>query len=454
MNKTIRRNILSLLSFMGVLMIAGNLLAASAYVVLAIYLVVLYQKGKDDLILVTFIAILMLGDNRLAVLQFVKELRVLSILFLFIFTILEIRRKEIQLQKLFIHFIPFAGISLIAAVNSLDWSTALFKSFSFFLIYFVMFHYGRKVLQDMGEQLIHSFILVTNILLSLGLVLIFISPDIVFYAGTRYNGLLGNPNGIGVFVSLLLPLYTIYFRKYNSKHSKFFVVYTFSLAFISVFLCSSRNAMLSSSIFIIAYLLLSARLPVRIFIALVVIPSVFFVLFVLEIEGLASLLGAEKYLRISNIEDGSGRTHAWVFAMERIKEFPIIGRGFSYDEYLFREEMSYELWRTGHQGGVHNSFLMLILNTGYLGLSFLIYFFFNVARKIRRPKVLIPLLLMVCVNAMFESWAGASLNAFTILWLLGLNMLMPGSQVIESLPAPELDSTEMRKENENTLPVF
>lgn len=157
-------------------------------------------------------------------------------------------------------------------------------------------------------------------------------------------------------------------------------------------------------------------------------------------------IGLGEYLRADNLENGSGRTFAWAYALKLIQNQFLVGRGFYYDDYVFflhRHFLSAE----GHQGGCHSTWLSLWLNTGIIGLIlFLVGFlktFFNAAVK---SNMAIPMMFAIMFSATFEGWLQGSLNPFTIHMVLLVTIITS-----DELVANPVDESE---EEKSLIPVL
>ena len=134
-------------------------------------------------------------------------------------------------------------------------------------------------------------------------------------------------------------------------------------------------------------------------------------------------LGLQEELRLDKIEDASGRVIAWTFAWDNIQDSFFLGKGFGYDRNLTRINFM-RLSKLGHEGGVHNSFLMLWLNVGLLGLiAWLRGMFLVVIKGNKNTRVALPILISVFISAFFEGWLVGSLNPFTPFFLITLTVL-------------------------------
>ena len=126
-----------------------------------------------------------------------------------------------------------------------------------------------------------------------------------------------------------------------------------------------------------------------------------------------------KYLLI--LSHATGTQHIlFLFSIEHCLSFKM----FACEEYNFLYRTTYQLWSTGHQGGVHNSYLAFIVNTGFVGFGFFILFWVNAFRKVKNLFFLFPFLATIAFSAMFESWLFSSLSAFHIMFLVTVSQLL------------------------------
>jgi O-antigen ligase len=76
------------------------------------------------------------------------------------------------------------------------------------------------------------------------------------------------------------------------------------------------------------------------------------------------------------------------------------------------------------EGGVHNSYLILWLNTGLIGV--IVYFrsfFLSFFKANKNTKLAFPIMFSVMFSINFEPWLMSSLNPFTIGFLLILTLM-------------------------------
>jgi O-antigen ligase len=414
---TIERHHILLFFIVPAMMLTGIVFAPLAMVVVAIGVGYLFYHDKHDSIIFLFVLVLLMGDSRSMSLQFFKSLRIEILIFLFIFTLYELRNNLYRTNALLLYFVPFFWVSLLSLIFSPTMPTALSKTLSFALLYFVGFNYLHHKIERYGIQLMIDIYQLCLFLTVIGFFFIPIIPELVTYGGVRYNGMMGNPNGLGMFVTLLSPLAYYLFkrdRNFTARHKLF----AWTVIMISLLMCSSRNAIFSVALFFMLVFGLEGSTFRRVSFLYIILPGLAFLIYNVDLESLVYSLGLESYFRIKEFGSGSGRIFAWGHAIELIKKSPFIGCGFACEEYSFIEKLTFQLWHSGHQGGVHNSYLAYTVNTGFAGLICYFGFLFNAARKVRNKRILYPFMAAVLLSAMFESWLNSSLSAFQIMFLM------------------------------------
>lgn len=354
-------------------------------------------------------------------LQFAKDLKPLVPLLLFGFFLRD-REDFKPYSTLFLFFIPFILVVSAGLMDSINFTVGLQKTVSFILILVTVPMYVLKCHREDGELFWLSLMTFLIGMLAIGIVLRFVAPDIALLKGGRFKGILGNPNGLGVFLNLVFMLWIIIKEYKLAEFSVRANRLIFIVIIISLLWCESRNGMMS----ILLFYLVHRIVKVNWFLAVVVIA--FFIGFndqIFEvIIAIVEFFGFEDYFRVETIEEGSGRKIAWIFAWSQIQDYFFIGGGFGHDEHIMRANY-YWLSRAGHQGGVHNSYLSMWFDAGIIGL--VAYFGGLVTLVIKVMKhnyIAIAFLTSLLFNITYESWLVASLNPFTIIYFTILTILI------------------------------
>src|SRR5688572_10432510 len=412
MTEFLKRN-LQFIAMIFAWVVAGWVSIQAGIGVVALSVVLLKRKEMYGEMITGFIFILMLSDSRLIQLDFAKQGKDIYLLLLTIFYIFD--RKQFSFQNnMILAFLPFLIWSLGITFRSVDMMVSFQKTISYGLLYFIIPAYFIKAFRVNGAQFVKDFIYLVVFLILIGYSLIFFKPDFVFLAG-RYNGVLGNPNGMGMFTTFVIILTLCANIKFPDLFSRNDLITIFVLTGITVVLTGSRNSMMC----IIIFMLFTKFYKISYwygFMAVIVAILLYQVVFA-NLPTLLEALGLAKALRAENIESGSGRIVAWLFALNKLNNnvpLFIFGGGFSYDEFLYYANR-HALSALGHQGGVHNSYLALWLNTGIVGLILWgIGFFRTFFKAIPHAYTALPLLYMVLFSAFFEAWLMGSLNPYHI----------------------------------------
>ncbi|WP_165838168.1 O-antigen ligase family protein [Pontibacter arcticus] len=257
------------------------------------------------------------------------------------------------------------------------------------------------------------------------------NPMLVMYnEGGRSSGALGNPNGLGMFCFLFFLLYFVIRHYFPTLFSKRENIVIFALIISSLLWSGSRGQSLSVLIFLITQYLSKRNQIVGLVLSAFL--GIMLVSIDLDIVAIAQALGFEEYLRVDTLDAGGGRVVAREFAWEQIQKNFWVGRGFSYTEWIYRQNY-WELSLRGHEGNAHNAFLTVWLDTGLIGLLLFIigwgFLFFKAAKN---SYMALPIAFALITSNMVESWLVASLNPFTIQVLMILTLLI---YIVKDKPA-------------------
>lgn len=377
-------------------------------------LFLLKLNGRDKEIFLGFIFVLICSDNLEPSMKWAGTIKNLYILLLFGFFLLDRRNFRGKLD--FIQpYIPF----FVTAVICLYWSAtpvvAVQKTLSYFLLFLTIPNYVSHLYHKHGGAFFRDLLWFFVFILITSLVLKYWKPEIAISHGERLRGIFGNPNGIGIFIIvsfIFFHLVKSYFSNLIGRQEIFLIYFIF---LITAYWSGSRTCLVA----IFSFLLLHQVFKIHPFIGFLTFFLISFFSTAI-MNGMIELLisfGMGESLRLENIEEGSGRLIAWAFAWENIQQSLILGKGISYDEHLMRS--NYEtLSRLGHEGGVHNTYLILWLNTGLIGLIFYFKAFFQYfIRASKLSTYALPAMLTLMFSINFEPWMASSLNPFTCMYL-------------------------------------
>lgn len=233
----------------------------------------------------------------------------------------------------------------------------------------------------------------------------------------RFNGIQRNPNGVGIFCSLIF----IFLHSANNKFlfaKKKFLNIVFITLFSALLLSGSRNGIVAVFIYTILGASKLKFWPSLLSSALLIF---FYESFILNISELASNYDLNQEFRTETLDDASGRVFVWKAAWLEIQNNYWIGSGFSFEvvniSWLGKYMMSIpELIESF--GNIHNSYLTIWLGTGLFGLlSFIVALFVIFKRISKGSPFFNAAYFSILFLGIFESWMVASLNPYTwIMW--------------------------------------
>lgn len=431
---------------MTIMYIAGVWGGPIIYPLFPLVLLVFGLKGFFFELLILTIWILMLSDYvpvRNATyddLQFAKDLKIFAPLALVGFMFLNLEDFK-PFPKIFINFLPFLVVAIVGLNYSINLNVGIQKTISYAIMYFAVPAYVVYLDRYYGERFWKALLTFLIGMLTIGVVLRFVAPQIALIEGTsRFKSVLGNPNGLGIFLNLTFILWLVirefqlatFTRKENS--------YIFLILAVSVIWSGSRNGMMSMFMFYMMYRLIR----INWFLVLIVVAAIigfqdqFFEFFISIIE----FFQLENFFRVESLEEGSGRKIAWVFAWDEIQKYFFVGGGFGHDEHIMRPNYAW-LARLGHQGGVHNSYLSMWFDTGIVGVILYFAGFVRIVfASMRQNYLVLAFGVTILFNIVYESWIVGSLNPFTIIFLINLTIFSANLGTQKVAVAEEVDEME------------
>ncbi len=389
-----------------------------AFLIIPIHLLFLYRQREWLWILLGIWFIFTLSDSRQFIFLFSQTVKILMMGVLGVLFFLDLKRKID-----FYFFSPFAlffGIAGIAWLNSPIVFDSFMKMSSYALLLLIIpWLVNKALLSGRNSFLIHLVLLGTLVLL-VGLILRVVSPSFVIFIGGRFSGLLGNPNGLGIYSFLFFLMVTLIFKYHRNLFSTKERIVVYGISILSIVLSGSRGGLFATLLFLLGwYLFGKSKL-----LGFVMMTSIFisYQLIVANIDQIASALSLEAFLRIETLKTGSGRLVAQNFALDQIQKNYWVGKGFGFGEYLMKISAE-KFLETEHQGNIHNSYLTIWLDTGLIGLIAFCYgWISNFIRAAKHSSLVWALFFGILLSTSVESWLSASLNPFTIQLVIILSL--------------------------------
>ena len=394
--------------------VATGFASSFAGTLVALIITLLIVKAeKWSLLIVFFFAILTFSDSRLGMFSFSTMVKPVLTLLLGLLALFFYSKRTVapRLARSFAPFIVCAAYGLLYS-PMIEVSAQKVLSYAMILILvplFAFLAYNKDKL-----RFLENIIFFVMLVMLVGLILSRVFPEAMYLDG-RFRGLLGNPNGLGLFITNGFLLYQLIRQKSPSLFSLNFRRVFMTLVIISLLMSGSRQSIMVVLIFysmgyifkysnwlgLISFLLLAFG----------------FEFLIGQIPTVTKLLGLDKTLRVEDIEQikaGSGRAISWAFAWKEIQVDYFAAKGLNYTTYLF------QYWREefralNHMGNAHNSYLTVWLDTGVQGFLALfggvIYHFIRLSKS---NYTALPILCGLAFSFMYESWFAASLNPYTI----------------------------------------
>lgn len=385
-----------------------------------VLLCLLFFTVKQDIpkFLLLFFLILFFSDSRQEIFVFAQDVKTFAALLLPL-NVIGIWRK----LKYSSHFLLHISVFLVVAWITLMWadnpSLAFQKTLSYTIIFICVPALFIYCFQDDPDFFKDVFYVFTG-LLWVGLALKYVMADfVIMEKNARFTGLLGNPNGIGIFLTLSFVYFQILLRSDLVEIDRREKIAFYIALFASLYFCKSRTAMMT----VIIFYSLNIVYNYSHFIGWIVFFTLAYMYDVIleAIPLVTDVLGFSEDLRVENVDKikkGSGRDIAWGFAWQNIKNDMFLGHGISSTEELFQKNYK-TLSMLGHEGNAHNTYLTVWYDTGLVGLLSMmlgiLLYFIKVSKEL--PFVM-PILFAVFFSINYESWLSASLNPFTTMFLI------------------------------------
>ncbi|MDG2330696.1 MAG: O-antigen ligase family protein [Flavobacteriales bacterium] len=392
-----------------------------AYAILPVVFVLGHRERYFE-VLILFLFVLILSDSTDPLLMWSQSFKNILVLTLGVVFVLKYKFFSSG-SGIIRYFLPFFVIAIVCLAYSPIPIVGSQKMLSYFLVFIIVPKFVLEAIKIQGRIVLKRFLVFGLIVLVISLFLGYIGgPDSIgMMANYRLNGVFGNPNGLGIYVLIFTCFVVALKEVYTGLISR--VEYLVILGFVLfiVVQTGSRGALMSLIVLIASNSLFKLSPWIGILVIFFIIAIYDFLLsyFIATMID----LGLQEELRLDKIEDASGRVIAWTFAWDNIQDSFFLGKGFGYDRNLTRINFM-RLSKLGHEGGVHNSFLMLWLNVGLLGLiAWLRGMFLVTIKGNKNTRVALPILISVFISAFFEGWLVGSLNPFTPFFLITLTVL-------------------------------
>lgn len=410
-----KKNYFILLFWVAVGIVSSQL----SYIVIPAHILIMRKQYHWIWMILGFWLILTLSDSRQGMFRFARNAKMFVLLAIsFAYITLP---KENGWQKTVMPFIPFFIIAFFSLLESPRAFYGFQKTFSYLLLLLVIPGIIKMIVRYERDRFLYNLILLGALVLTVGLALRFVRPGMVIFMGSRFSGLLGNPNGLGIYSFLFFVLFSFVNHYHKHLYSRKEVIFIYFIIGASLIFCGSRGAIFSVLLFLMAWFLFKRNIFIG-FVVMIITFTSYQVVMTNFVE-IVTFLNLQDFFRLGTLETGSGRTVVAEIAWKHIHENYWFSKGFTYNEYILSQYRDYFV-STGHQGNIHNSWLTMWLDTGFVGLFFFsLAWLINFARASMRSPLVWAFLFGLLLSITVESWLVASLNPFTIQLVIILTLL-------------------------------
>jgi O-antigen ligase len=277
---------------------------------------------------------------------------------------------------------------------------SVFKVLSYLILVVAIFVLIKYLLEDEQLQLYEHILVLVCLTLLISLIGGFLYSSVFSISG-RLNGVLGNPNFLGLFCVFTYPLVD-HFKIEESIFTKRGILVLIVLTILCLFLTGSRNGYVSFAIYIAATIFLFRGVSGK-SVALCLGLGAFIAF--IQIETLTQFIPfLNDLVRPETLGTASARSIVWPTAIDEIERQPWLGGGFEYYAYYMATFAANHGLKNVFWYGVWNTYLAFLLDTGFIGLAAYFFFIYGVIRKSARFIFLVPFILSVLFTGMFEAW--------------------------------------------------
>ena len=389
------------------------------YAAVPIHMLMIKKKGEWLWLLLGFWLVLTLSDSRQGMFRFAQDLKTILILVLtYLYLTFPIEDKRYNFIK---PFIPFFVVAFIALLSNPTMFNSFQKTLSYVLLLLIIPGIVHLLLKYERGRFLFHLVLIGALILGAGLALRFAAPGFVIFKGERFSGLLGNPNGLGIFSFMFLTIFTYIQAFHKHLFSRQQTIFIYALIVGSLVMGGSRGGIFSAALFVVGWWLIK-RDAILGFISMAAIFASYQLVMANFVE-IVIALNLQDYFRLETLDTGSGRVVAADIAWKHIHENYWFSKGFTFNESIMASYQEYFI-KHGHQGNVHNSWLTMWMDTGLVGLILFGFgWLVNFIRAAKITPMVWALLFGLALSATVESWLVASLNPFTIQLVIVLSML-------------------------------
>jgi len=227
-------------------------------------------------------------------------------------------RKSNLLVNSHKHFAVFFLVSTFCLIASPRLFISIQKFVSYVLIFLVIPSLVNYLYQKHGAKYFRHLIYLSVWILCIGFAFMAINEEVAFSHHGRFRGILGNPNGLGMFCAFTFMFFEILYDKMPGFCTRKERIFIRGVILLALTLSGSRSSLICISIFFtFQYLVRYSNFLSFILLIVIMVTNEY----IIEIMmGTIIELGFQEFFRLDTISFGSGRTVAWKFAWKEIQK--------------------------------------------------------------------------------------------------------------------------------------
>jgi O-antigen ligase len=260
-----------------------------------------------------------------------------------------------------------------------------------------------------------------------------------FAALNRFQSIFGQPNVVGTLMLVTVSSSAIYWRK-ATRRQKWALAGVIAMALFSDVLADSRTPFIALVIGAVCYSIWKYRLrSILVLCGAAVVALIVFVAIGGDITA---------YVSRGNVGTLTGRTEIWLFALQQVKDQPILGYGYDVGGAIFDFRyfpIWYGPWDMGPHSSLHNGYLTHLVGIGVPATLFWLYIMLRpwvyVARQKNDQWNLKPFVFLLVIPLLIENMAESAIGdctggvgvLFALAWIIAerYRMLSLEQTVIE-----------------------
>ena len=333
------------------------------------------------------------------------------------------------------HWVIFSYVllALVSASYSIDPPLTVKRAIAIGILFSAVFlglYWDASSMQRM-QKFVKVLVKSNIVLLLVGFALFALGSDRAVNEHGRLRLFLFGPNELGYICAILFPAAFWYYSEAKSRQEKIFAGVGAAMFVIAMVWTASRGCLLAFGVSGLLLIVLAYRRKLAMYSVIVfTVTALAYVFFLPKVEQLRQEVES-NIIRSETLETGSGRLDIWKRAWSLSQEKAALGYGFGTITTLF-----YLGYFASHMGDfqgayIHNSYLEIILDLGWAGLSFFVFglmvVFFKSINLLKQTKgtehsrfvaTIFCCFFSGMTSAMFESWMTSPGSIFSFpFWL-------------------------------------